>query len=297
MVYTLTLNPSLDYIIKTDRITVGEVNRTTGEKIVAGGKGINVSVVLKRLGADTKALGFVGGFTGTEIEKRLADEYVLSDFVRIDGDSRINVKVVGEGGITELNAAGPNITKENVDALFEKLSDVKSDDYVVIAGTLPKTMEREAYGKLAEKLSGKCRIVADTTGAMLLSILKYKPFLVKPNLKELSEFFDTEIEDKDTAAEFARKMHEMGAENVLVSMGNKGALLYTSEGEIFVKDAIKGNGIYTVGAGDSMVAGFLYGTICNLGMEKALEYGIAAGSATAFSDSLASKEEILSYVK
>lgn len=291
MIYTVTFNPALDYVVFLDGLKLGEINRATRESIFYGGKGINVSTILNMLGMETIALGFVAGFTGKAIEEGLAAEGMHTDFIRLpEGNSRINVKVK-HGDETEINGQGPVITKEALDALFEKLSALKDDDILVLAGSIPNTLPEDIYEKILAALAGKeTRIVVDATKDLLLNVLKYHPFLIKPNNHELGEMFDTVCETKEDIEYYARKLQEKGARNVLISMAGDGAILITEDGASIQMGTPKGKVINSVGAGDSMVAGFVAGYLKSGSYEEALKTGTAAGSATAFSEGLASRE-------
>ena len=291
MIYTVTFNPALDYVVFLDGLKLGEINRATRESIFYGGKGINVSTILNMLGMETTALGFVAGFTGKAIEEGLAAEGMHTDFIRLpEGNSRINVKVK-HGDETEINGQGPVITKEALVALFEKLSALKDDDILVLAGSIPNTLPEDIYEKILAALAGKeTRIVVDATKDLLLNVLKYHPFLIKPNNHELGEMFDTVCETKEDIEYYARKLQEKGARNVLISMAGDGAILITEDGASIQMGTPKGKVINSVGAGDSMVAGFVAGYLKSGSYEEALKTGTAAGSATAFSEGLASRE-------
>lgn len=291
MIYTVTFNPALDYVVFLDGLKLGEINRATRESIFYGGKGINVSTILNMLGMETTALGFVAGFTGKAIEEGLAAEGMHTDFIRLpEGNSRINVKVK-HGDETEINGQGPVITKEALDALFEKLRALKDDDILVLAGSIPNTLPEDIYEKILAALAGKeTRIVVDATKDLLLNVLKYHPFLIKPNNHELGEMFDTVCETKEDIEYYARKLQEKGARNVLISMAGDGAILITEDGASIRMGTPKGKVINSVGAGDSMVAGFVAGYLKSGSYEEALKTGTAAGSATAFSEGLASRE-------
>lgn len=291
MIYTVTFNPALDYVVFLDGLKLGEINRATRESIFYGGKGINVSTILNMLGMETTALGFVAGFTGKAIEEGLAAEGMHTDFIRLpEGNSRINVKVK-HGDETEINGQGPVITKEALDALFEKLSALNDDDILVLAGSIPNTLPEDIYEKILAALAGKeTRIVVDATKDLLLNVLKYHPFLIKPNNHELGEMFDTVCETKEDIEYYARKLQEKGARNVLISMAGDGAILITEDGASIQMGTPKGKVINSVGAGDSMVAGFVAGYLKSGSYEEALKTGTAAGSATAFSEGLASRE-------
>ena len=292
MVYTVTFNPAIDYVVHADEMTVGSVNRAKSEKIYFGGKGINVSIVLKELGIPSKALGFVAGFTGVAIEQGIAEKGIETDFVHLDnGFSRINVKIKS-GSETELNGQGPAIDNRALDELFQKLDNLSDGDTIVLAGSIPDSMPSDSYEKILEHLSGKkIRTVVDATKNLLMNVLKYKPFLIKPNNHELGEMFGVELKTNEEIEEYARRLKDMGARNVLVSMAGDGALLLDENGATHTCGVCKGTVKNSVGAGDSMVAGFIAGSEKG-DYEYALKLGTAAGGATAFSDGLAQREEI-----
>ena len=292
MVYTVTFNPAIDYVVHADEMTVGSVNRAKSEKIYFGGKGINVSIVLKELGIPSKALGFVAGFTGAAIEQGIAEKGIETDFVHLDnGFSRINVKIKS-GSETELNGQGPAIDNRALDELFQKLDNLSDGDTIVLAGSIPDSMPSDSYEKILEHLSGKkIRTVVDATKNLLMNVLKYKPFLIKPNNHELGEMFGVELKTNEEIEEYARRLKDMGARNVLVSMAGDGALLLDENGATHTCGVCKGTVKNSVGAGDSMVAGFIAGSEKG-DYEYALKLGTAAGGATAFSDGLAQREEI-----
>ncbi len=294
MIYTVTFNPALDYIVTMDELNIGYVNRTNTEQILPGGKGINVSIVLNNLGIENTAIGFVAGFTGREIEDRVRVCGCITDFVHIsEGMSRINIKIKA-GKETEINGSGPLITREKLDKLYEKLSALKSGDVLVLAGSIPKTLPDSIYSDIMERLAAKgIKFVVDATGDLLLNVLKYKPFLIKPNNHELAEMFHVNIETKDDIIKYAKKLHQDGAMNVLISMGGAGAILIDENGQVHECIAPDGQVINTVGSGDSMVAGFMAGYIEKKDYVHALKMGIAAGSASAFSRYLATKDEVI----
>lgn len=291
MIYTVTLNPAVDYVIHADKIAAGEVNRLRSEEIFFGGKGINVSLVLRELSVKSQALGFVAGFTGDAIEQGVREAGIDTDFVRLEsGFSRINVKIKSEEE-TDLNGAGPDIPQDKVEELFLKLDKIQSGDTIVLAGSIPASLPRDFYEKILEKLENKqIRAVVDADGRLLRGVLKYNPFLVKPNSFELGGLFGRRLETLDEVIEHAKKLREMGPKNVLVSMAGDGAVLVSESGEVITCGVCRGKVKNSVGAGDSMVAGFLAGY--EKGCGYALKLGTAAGSATAFSEGLGSKEEI-----
>lgn len=298
MVYTITFNPALDYIMQVPECITGEVNRTRSEKIMAGGKGINVSVVLNNMGVENTALGFVAGFTGGEIERILADMGCSTDFIRLEsGFSRINVKIKSETE-TEINGQGPDISEDDLSKLLSRLGDLSDGDTLVMAGSIPRFVKNTVYCDIMEKLQDKkLNIIVDATGDLLVNVLKYKPFLVKPNNHELGEIFGKELSTKYEVMEYAKKLRDMGARNVLVSMAGEGAVFVGEKGEEYASDAPEGTLVNSTGAGDSMVAGFIAGYMENKDTLTAFKMGMAAGSASAFSENLASREEILNIYK
>lgn len=297
MVYTVTFNPAIDYVVHTGEMTVGAVNRLESEEIYFGGKGINVSIVLNELGIRSEALGFVAGFTGEAIEKGMSEYGIKTDFVHLEkGFSRINVKIRSSSE-TELNGQGPEITKEKINELFKKLDKIQDGDTIVLAGSIPASLPLNIYEKILEYLKNKnIRAIVDATGDLLMNVLKYKPFLIKPNNFELGEIFGVKLKTAEDISDYAVKLKEMGAVNVLVSMAGDGALLIDENSKIHVCGVCKGTVKNSVGAGDSMVAGFIAG--CENGSyEYALKLGTAAGGATAFSDGLAQKDLIYSLLE
>ena len=293
MIYTVTFNPSLDYIVSVDDFKLGLTNRTSSELILPGGKGTNVSTVLKNLGFESTALGFVAGFTGNEIVKRLNDMGIKSDFISIEnGISRINLKLKSIDG-TEINGAGPDISEEKVNKLMDKLNQLKEGDVLVLAGSIPSSMPDDMYEKIMARLDGKgVMIVVDATRDLLVNVLKYHPFLVKPNNHELGEIFGVELKNRQDVIPYGKKLQEKGARNVLISMAGEGAVLVAENGQVFEKPAPKGTLVNGVGAGDSMVAGFMAGWMEKQDHEYAFHMGISAGSASAFSENLATREEV-----
>ena len=294
MIYTVTFNPSLDYIVSVDDFKLGLTNRTSSELILPGGKGTNVSTVLKNLGFESTALGFVAGFTGNEIVKRLNDMGIKSDFISIEnGISRINLKLKSIDG-TEINGAGPDISEEKVNELMDKLNQLKEGDVLVLAGSIPSSMSDNIYRDIMADLKDRgVMIVVDATKDLLLNVLEYHPFLIKPNNRELGEIFDVKLTTREEVIPYGRKLQEKGARNVLVSMAGEGAVLIAEDGQVFDAPAPKGKLINGVGAGDSMVAGFVAGWIEKQDYEYAFHMGVASGSASAFSENLATKEEII----
>ena len=295
MIYTLTLNPSLDYLINVKNFTKGIVNRTTQEIIVPGGKGINVSIVLKNLGYESTALGFYAGFTGQQLRQLMTEQEIREEFLQVEkGMTRINVKLRSEEE-TEINGQGPFFEAEDMEKLYNKLEKLQNGDILVLAGSIPDTVPRTIYMEIMEYLQEKnVSIVVDATKELLLNVLKYQPFLIKPNHYELGEIFNVKMTEKQQVVEYAQKLQRMGARNVLVSMAGDGAVLLTEEGNIYQSNAPKGTVVNSVGAGDSMVAGFLAGYLEKEDYEYAFQMGVATGSASAFSENLATKEEVMS---
>ena len=293
MVYTVTFNPSLDYIVSVEDFQLGKTNRTAKEQMLPGGKGINVSTVLKNLGISNTALGFCAGFTGEEIKRRVEEMGLASDFIDLpNGYSRINVKMKDFDG-TEINGQGPDISPEETERLLRKLDSLKEEDVLVLAGSIPRTMPDSIYSDILRRLDGKGILtVVDATGELLLHVLEYSPFLIKPNNHELGEIFQVKLETREDVVPYARKLQEKGARNVLVSMAGQGAVLLDEMGQVHMLPAPKGKLVNAVGAGDSMVAGFLAGWLTKKDYEYAFRMGISAGSASAFSENLATKKEI-----
>ena len=298
MIYTITFNPALDYITQVENFKTGEINRTKTETILPGGKGLNVSIVLKNLEIENTALGFVAGFTGEELIRKLETQGVKTDFVKVkDGITRINVKIssVNDNDVEEtaLNGMGPQITKENIEELMKKIQRMTVDDFVILSGSIPKNIDNNIYEKICKILNEKgITFIVDSTQELLINVLKYRPFLIKPNKEELEETVKRNLHTIKDIITSAKTLQEMGAQNVLVSLGNDGAILITKEGETYFSEAPKGQVINTVGAGDSMVAGFLAGYYKTKDYEYALKMGVSAGSASAFSVNLATKEEV-----
>lgn len=298
MIYTVTFNPSLDYVIQVDKLVPGEINRTTHEAVYPGGKGNNVSVILSNLGHSSKALGFTAGFTGEALENMLKEFGCDTAFIRLpEGSTRINVKI-NAGEETEINGQGPVITEEAQQALFEQLDALKKEDILVLAGSIPNTLPSDIYERILEHLQGRgIHFVVDATKELLLKVLKYHPFLIKPNNHELGEMFGVTLKTSDEIVTYAKKLQEMGAENVLVSMAGDGAILLTEDGIIYKAKPPKGKVLNSVGAGDSMVAGFLTGYLNTGEYEKAFRLGVVTGSATAFQYWLATKEDIVALME
>lgn len=297
MVYTVTFNPALDYAIQTDKIILGKTNRSHDEYILTGGKGINVSTMLCNLGVENTALGFIGGFTGAEIKKRVEQNGCKADFIEVDGLSRINVKIKSSEE-TEINGSGPNIQNEDIAKLIDKISKIKKGDYLVLAGSIPKGISDTVYSDIMKNTAEGVNVIVDATGSLLLNALKQKPFLIKPNHFELSDIVgETLGENHEKVLTHADRLCEMGAENVLVSLAGNGAVLSAKNGRHYSCAAPKGKVLDSVGAGDSMVAGFLFGWLESGDYEHAFKMGIASGSASAFSKGFAKKEDVMKVYK
>ena len=293
MVYTVTFNPSLDYIVDVEDFRLGMTNRTCSEQMMAGGKGINVSIVLQNLGIENTALGFIAGFTGEEIRRQVAEMGIRAQFMSIpEGISRINLKLRSIDG-TEINGMGPSIGRAQLDALYEKLDTLTDKDTLVLAGSIPASMPSSIYCDIMERLYAKgVTFVVDATKQLLLNVLRYRPFLIKPNNHELGELFGVTLSTREAVIPYARKLQEQGARNVLISMAGQGAVLVAEDGSVHLTPAPKGTLVNAVGAGDSMVAGFLAGWQERHDYGHAFRMGVAAGSASAFSRYLATREEV-----
>ena len=293
MIYTVTLNPSLDYIAECKDFTLGATNRTSSEIIYPGGKGINVSIVLSNLGDRTTALGFLAGFTGEHIDSLIKDMGISSRMIRLDeGMSRINLKLKSKEE-TELNGMGPNISIIDIARLYQKLESITEDDILVLAGSIPPSVSEGLYSDIMERLKEKkIKIVVDATKDLLMNVLDKKPFLIKPNIHELGELFNVKLDSADEALPYALKLKEMGAVNVIISMGKDGAMMVDEYGKSYTMNSPEGKLVNSVGAGDSLVAGFLHKYLETGNYEEALRYGVCTGSASAFSSALATKEEV-----
>ena len=298
MVYTVTFNPSLDYIVEVTGFELGMTNRTSYEHMLPGGKGINVSIVLNNLEFDTTAFGFVAGFTGKQICDMVSEYGINTDFIQVDnGFSRINMKIKNIDG-TEINGMGPQISEDNLHSLVSKIDRLSSGDVLVLAGSIPSCISDDIYRRIMERLQGRdVKIIVDATSRLLLNVLEYHPFLIKPNQHELGDIFGVKLESKKEVIPYARKLQDMGAVNVLISMGGKGAVLIDEHGNVYEADAPKGELKNSVGAGDSMVAGFMAGYLQTCNYEDAFRMGVATGSASAFSENLATKREISEVLK
>lgn len=306
MIYTITFNPALDYTVQVEEFEIGKINRTKSENILAGGKGLNVSIILKRLEIENTALSFIAGFTGKELERKIKQYNIKTDFIEINnGYTRINVKISSlkknsliQERETALNGNGPEITQEDIDELLEKIKKINSEDIVILSGNVPKCINEDIYEIICKELNEKnVKFVVDASQKLLMNCLKYKPFFIKPNKDELEETFNTKIKTKKEIIIYAKKLQEKGAQNVLISLGGDGAILLTEKNEVYYSNTPKGQVINTVGAGDSMVAGFVAGYLKKKDYKEALKLGIASGSATAFSAGLAMNEEINGLLK
>lgn len=298
MIYTVTFNPSLDYIVSVDNLTLGAVNRTNREIMNPGGKGVNVSIVLRNLGCESTALGFSAGFTGKEIVRLMEEQKIASDFIEVGtGLSRINVKIRSDEE-SEINGMGPQIESSDIQKLYARLDKLGEGDVLVLAGSIPSVMPDTMYSDIMKHLSGRnLRIVVDATKDLLVNVLKYHPFLVKPNNHELGEIYGVALNTREEVIPYAKKLQEEGAGNVLVSMAGEGAVLITETGDVYQSEAPKGIVQNSVGAGDSMVAGFLAGYLASQDYEQAFYMGICAGSASAFSEGMATREAVRDLLK
>ncbi len=293
MIYTVTINPSLDYIISVENFKIGATNRTSTEHMYPGGKGINVSLMLKNLGINSVALGFTAGFTGNEIKRLLVESGIKTDFIDVSsGTSRINVKL-RSGEETEINGSGPRYTDADIKMLYEKLNHAETGDYVVLAGSIPPSLPVDFYKDILSGFENRgIHFIVDATGSLLTKVLEYRPFLIKPNRQELEEIFNVSIRDNGDVTEYAKRLRDMGAVNVLVSLAGDGAVLMSEDGKVYTSAAPEGKVINSVGAGDSMVAGFLAGYLRSGDYEEAFYTGLCAGSASAFSETFATYDEV-----
>lgn len=293
MIYTVTLNPSIDYIVRLDKLTSGITNRTTSEEYYYGGKGINVSMVLAELDLDSTAYGFVAGFTGKAIENGIRNDHIITDFIKLkNGISRINIKIKA-GEETEINCQGPHIDETELERLLQKIDRISTGDTLILAGSIPNTMPDDVYERMMERIRFKdVRIVVDATKKLLVNSLKYRPFLIKPNRQELSEIFDVEVKTEEDIVHYAKELQKLGARNVLISLGGEGAMLIDENGNKHKAGVLKEKVINTVGSGDSMVAGFVAGYEKTGDYAYALKLGSVCGNATAFLAGLATKEKI-----
>lgn len=293
MIYTVTFNPALDYVMKVEKLRYDDINRTYGEELNYGGKGINVSAVLSTLGVENVALGFKAGFTGEKLEEMLRQDGIKTDFISLaKGNTRINVKIKSDTEL-DINACGPEIRGEEVEKLFEKIASLKQGDVLVLAGSVPKELPSDIYEQILAKTSENgVEAVVDSTGELLLNVLKYKPFLIKPNNFELGDLFGVKIKNEEEIIKYAKELQKMGARNVLVSRGKDGALLIDENQNTYSIGIIPGKPLNSVGCGDSMVAGFVAGYLEKQDYAYALKLGSACSNATAFSYSLANAQGI-----
>lgn len=293
MIYTVTLNPSIDYIVRLDKLTSGITNRTTSEEYYYGGKGINVSLVLAELDLDSTAYGFVAGFTGKAIENGIRNDHIITDFIKLkEGISRINIKIKA-GEETEINCQGPHIDEQELERLLQKIDRIQPGDTLILAGSIPNTMPDDTYEIMMQRIGDKdVRIVVDATKQLLVNSLKYHPFLIKPNRQELSEIFNVEVKTEEDIEHYAKELQKLGARNVLISLGGEGAMLIDENGGKHKAGVLKEKVINTVGSGDSMVAGFVAGYVKTGDYGYALKLGSVCGNATAFLSGLATKEKI-----
>lgn len=295
MIYTVTFNPSLDYYVQVNNLKSGFVNRTSSERLAVGGKGINVSLALKELGDDTLALGFTAGFTGAAIRQKVAELGLDFDFIEVEGQSRINVKIKSNTE-TDINGTGARVYEKDVNKLVRKLrSLLKEDDWLIVSGSVPSTLDGSAYANLLKKLKAVkgVSLVVDASGRLLTEALKYKPFLIKPNIHEMCEIFGlSAVPDTDGIMAYARRLQDMGARNVIVSMGSSGAIMVTETQQSMYVRAARGQLVNSVGAGDSMIAGFIHEYKKSGNYFAALNFATAAGSACAFTKNLATREQI-----
>lgn len=294
MIYTITLNPSLDYIMHVDTFTLGGTNRSQAEEMFVGGKGFNVSTILHRLGYDTCAFGFIAGFSGEEIKRLLQNRGFQNALITLpDGFSRINVKMKGSSE-TEINGCGPCIPSAKIEELFQQLDQLCDGDILILSGSIPSSLDNGIYEMILKRLADKqIRSVVDATGKLLLNVLPYHPFLIKPNQDELEELFNVSISNEKELIHYGKKLQDMGAVNVLISRASKGAILLAEDNHIYHCGIAKGNVKNSVGAGDSMVAGFIAGYLQHNNYQEALRLGSAAGGATAFSEDLGEQSLIM----
>ena len=292
MIYTITFNPSLDYVVEINEFNINKINRNSKEFIFPGGKGINVSTMLNNLGYDTKALGFIGGFSGNEIVRLLNEKHINNDFIKCEGNSRINVKIHSSSE-TEINGLGPIINDEDINKLYKQLDALNDNDILVLSGSIQKNLKDSMYADIMKYLCNKnIKVIVDATKNLLMNTLEYKPFLIKPNNHELEEIFNVTINNLDEVIPYANSLKEKGARNVLVSFGEKGALLLDEEGNIYKSKPPVGKVLNSVGAGDSMVAGFIASYLSTSSYKQSFYYCLCAGSASAFGYDLAGKKEI-----
>lgn len=293
MIYTVTFNPSLDYILSVDNLAIGKTNRAQSDMIMAGGKGINVSLILNELGMDNTAIAFVAGFTGQEIKRRVEESECNCCFIELaEGTSRINVKIKDRKE-TEINTAGPKIERQHIEQLWSMLDNLDNGDILVLAGSIPASVSQSIYADIIKKMSPRgVKVIVDASGAIIHNLLNLKPYLIKPNQDELYELFDVRVQTIEEAKIYVKKLRDMGARNAIISLGESGAVLAGEDGNVYSAVAPIGNAVNTVGSGDSMIAGFITGMLAEVGCNDALKLAVAAGSASAFSKTLATKKEI-----
>ena len=296
MIYTVTLNPSIDYVADTDMFTAGKLNRLTGELFLPGGKGNNVSAVLKSFGIESTTLGFIAGFTGEQIDRLLREQGIRTDFIRLaEGNSRINMKILSrsDGEETEINGIGPVIGEKEMEELFHKLQMLGEWDSLILAGSIPPTLPDTVYEQLCEAVSNRgVRIVVDAEKKLLERVLRFRPYLIKPNHHELGEMFGVKITTKEAATHYAKKLQLAGARNVMVSMAADGAVFVAEDGQLYEMDPPEGTVVNSVGAGDSMVAGFLAAVANGLSIKEAFRQAVFAGSACAFGKGLPTAQSV-----
>lgn len=291
MIYTVTLNPAVDYYITMEKFNEGELNISNDSYSLAGGKGINVSKVLKNCKVDSKALGFIGGFTGDYIKKDLKDSEIEESFIELKENTRINIKIKTQENESEIAGKAPKIEEKELEKFMNTISEIKNGDYLILSGSVPSSLEASIYGEIIKRLPEGVKVILDTRGEALKSAVEKGVYLVKPNNHELEEFFNEKYETVDEIINAGKKLQKMGSENVLISMGKNGSILITKD-NIYIGNVPVGNLISSVGAGDSMVAGIVCGLFGGMSLEEAYRYGIAAGSATAFKQGLASLRDI-----
>lgn len=292
MIYTVTLNPALDYVIQVDSFRSGQINRNKKENIYYGGKGINVSCILNELYVQSTTLGFIAGFTGKALRDGLSNAGIKTDLIEVEkGMTRINVKMKSDEE-TEINGMGPTIQKKDFDQLLNQIKKMKKGDMIVISGNIPKSMKSDTYDKIISHLDPEVNLVVDAEKDLIMNVLKYHPFLIKPNNLELAEMFSVTLNNDEDIIYYAKELQKSGARNVLVSMAKDGAILVCENGEIYKQEVAKGQVVNSVGAGDSMVAGFLAGYLKTNNYEYALKLGTACGGATAFHSGLATRKQI-----
>ena len=289
MIYTLTLNPAIDYYMSIENFQLGSLNLLEEGYTLPGGKGINVSKVLKNFSVESKALGFVGGFTGDYIKKHLNEYEIESDFIELQENTRINIKLKTKDSETEIAGKSPTISRENVKELLKKFEEIKKDDVVILSGSVPNSISKSIYADIIKLLPKDCKVILDTRGLHFVEGLKEGVFLTKPNNHELEEFFNRKLNNIEEIIQAGKDLQALGSKNVLISLGKDGSILIT-EKEVYIGNAPQGKLISSVGAGDSMVAGVVYGIAKGMTLEDSYKYGIASGSSTAFSEGLTTFE-------